>query len=68
MITQSKDRVMSSYQNRARMYIRPIENSAVIREEERGSTSGLIHNHVSEIMDPIVRERIMQLSVLEIIS
>ena len=68
MITKSKERVKSSYRTRAHNYGRPIENSAIIEEEERGSGEGLMHYHVSEIHDPEVRDRIMQLSVLEIIS
>ena len=53
---------------RSLQYARPIENSAVIREEERGSAEGLLNYHVTEIFDPMVRQRIMNLSVLEIIS
>ncbi len=59
---------MQSNAIRNRLYSREVENSAVIREEERGSAAGLLQYHVSEIKDPMVRHRIMNLSVLEIIS
>ena len=59
---------MQSNAIRYRLYARPVKNRAVIREEERGSASGLLQYHVSEIADPVVRQRIMHLSVLEIIS
>ena len=59
---------MQSNAIRHRLYSREVENSAVILEEERGSAAGLMHYHVSEIHDPVVRQRIMNLSVLEIIS
>ena len=68
MTTPTSSRVIVSNAVRYRLYARPVENSAVIREEERGSAAGLLQYHVSEINDPIVRHRIMQLSVLEIIS
>lgn len=68
MIASSRNRVTESYTVRHELPDSGIENSAVIREEERGSAPGLMHYHVSEITDPVVRHRIMQLSVLEIIS
>ncbi len=68
MITPSRNGVMRGGAIRYRLYSRPVENSAVIQEEERGSAAGLLQYHVSEILDPVVRHRIMQLSVLEIIS
>ena len=52
---------MQSNAIRHRLYSREVENSAVIREEERGSAAGLMHYHVSEIHDPVVRQRIMNL-------
>ena len=68
MITQSREGVTSSHRTRARLNARPFENSAIIAEEERGSAESLMNYHVSEIHDPLVRQRIMHLSVLEIIS
>lgn len=68
MITSARDGVIARSVMRHRLFARPVENSAVIREEERGSAAGLMHYHVSEIKDLDVRHRIMQLSVLEIIS
>lgn len=51
-----------------RLYTKPVTNKAIVEEEMRGSGSSLVGCHVTEITDRGVRQRIMQMSVLEIIS
>ncbi len=51
-----------------RLYVKPIENHTIIEEEETGYGPSLLNNHVTEILDDNVRQRVVQMSVLEIIS
>lgn len=52
----------------AHLFAHPVENGAIIDEEENGFGLHLYNRHVTEIQDQEVLNRIIKTSIFEIIS
>lgn len=52
----------------ANLFEHPVENQAIIDEEENGYGLQLSNHHVTEVRDRDVQRRIIDMSIIEIIN
>ncbi|MFN3188220.1 MAG: hypothetical protein ACK42D_01605 [Candidatus Paceibacteria bacterium] len=65
---QTQNNVMFGHGVLANLFERPVENQAIIDEEENGYGLQLTNQHLTAVNDKEVQRKIIDMSIIEIIS